>query len=56
MDLKRYSKAITAVVGAALILVNAFFPGQYDEQIAVVLAVLTALGVYLVPNAQKPSA
>lgn len=51
LDLSRYRKAVTAVVGAALILVSAFAPGRYDSEIATVLAVLTAVGVYAVPNA-----
>lgn len=55
VDLKKYSKTITAVVGAVLILISAFAPGKYDSEIATVLAVLTALGVYAVPNEQQSS-
>lgn len=51
MDLSRYRKGVTAVVGATLIIVAAFAaPGKYDALIQTVLAVLTALGVYAVPN------
>ena len=50
-DLSKYRKTVTAVVGAALILAASFFPGRYNDQIQVVIAVLTALGVYQVPNA-----
>lgn len=49
-DLSKYAKFVTAVIGAALIITTTFFPGRYDNAIAVVIAVATALGVYAVPN------
>lgn len=48
-DLSKYRKAITAVLGAAAILVSAFFP-EYQPQLASVIAIATALGVYVVSN------
>lgn len=48
-DLSKYRKAITAVLGAAAIIVSAFFP-DYQPQLAAVIAVATALGVYAVSN------
>lgn len=50
---KKYSKGITAAVGAIIVIINAFYGSKYDEQIAAVVSVLTALGVYLVPNRQE---
>lgn len=50
IDLSRYRKAVTALIGAALILASAFAPGKYDEILQTVIAVATALGVYAVPN------
>lgn len=49
-DLSRYRKGITAAVGFALVALNAFFPGKYDEQIAAAISLLTAIGVYAIPN------
>ena len=51
-DLSKYRKAVTAVVGAVLILAAAFAPGKYDEWIQVAIGLLTAIGVYEVPNAE----
>jgi tellurite resistance protein len=50
MNLKKYSKAIVAVLGALSV---ALSDGIVDtsEGVTVVLALLTALGVYAVPNA-----
>lgn len=50
-DLSKYRKTVTAVVGAVLILAAQFAPGEYASQITVALSLLTALGVYNVPNA-----
>lgn len=49
-DLSQYRKGVTAVVGAVLIILSAFFPGRYDSIVQSALAVLTALGVYAIPN------
>ena len=49
-DLSRYAKFVTALIGAAALILTTFFPGRYDDGIAVVIALATALGVYLVPN------
>lgn len=49
----RYAKAIVAIAGAGLAALNvALDDGIFSQQewIAVVVAVLTAVGVYLVPN------
>lgn len=50
--LSRYRKAVTAVVGAALIIVAQFLPDTDPAVISTVLAVLTALGVYGVANTE----
>jgi len=47
-NLSRYRKAIVAVVGAALTVIPVAFPGA--SWAAPVIAGLTALAVYLVPN------
>jgi hypothetical protein len=53
-DLSRYRKAITALIGAVLIVVPVFLPEnrQVEQVIQTVIAVATALGVYLVPNTE----
>lgn len=50
-DLSKYRKLVTALVGFALVAANAFFPGEYQAQISAVISLLTAIGVYAVPNA-----
>lgn len=52
IDLSRYRKAVTAVVGATLIIVAAFFEGNEDLEkvVQTVLAILTAVGVYGISN------
>jgi len=47
----KYRKGLVAVAGLAGQLVAAgMIPAPYDKWVAVVLAALTALGVYAVPN------
>ena len=49
MNLSKYSKALVAVLGAiSVALADGFIDAS--EGITVVLALLTALGVYAVPN------
>jgi hypothetical protein len=48
-DLSKYRKFAVALVGVAAVLVAQLFP-QYTEELAVVVSILTALGVYAVPN------
>ncbi len=48
-------KAILAVVGGIAFVVVSFYPGlATDHYVSVVIAVLTVLGVYTIPN--KPAA
>lgn len=49
IDLSKYRKTVTALIGAAAIIVSAFFPEQ-QPLLASVIAVATALGVYAVSN------
>jgi peptidoglycan/LPS O-acetylase OafA/YrhL len=53
MNLSRYRKAIVAVVGAAAVAVTAALTdGSIDpsEVGGIIVAILTALGVYSIPN------
>lgn len=55
----RYAKSVVAVVGAGiaalqLALDDGIIVGQ--EWTAIVIAVVTAIGVYLVPNEEAPDA
>ena len=48
----RYRKALVAVAGlAGQALVLGLIPAPYDKYVSVILAALTALGVYAAPNA-----
>lgn len=52
----KYAKGHVAVIGAAATWIVATYPnGQAAHVAAAVLAVLTAAGVYLVPNKVKPA-
>jgi len=54
---KRYRKAITAVLGMAATLVAAGVLDDTAEAVVTgILGVATALGVYAVPNAPQPPA
>ena len=50
--LSKYAKFVTAAIGVATLLATTYFPGKYDHLIAAVVSIATALGVYLVPNAE----
>lgn len=53
MDLMRYAKFGTALLGAAAVTLNyaiPIMPPQYQTPATLVLVFLTALGVYAVPN------
>ena len=52
MDVSRYSKAIAAAAGAVSIAVADGFLDANDA-ITIGLAVLAAIGVYMVPNTQE---
>ena len=49
--LKPYAKVLVAAVGSGLVVAASQFP-QYAPEIQGVLALLTVLGVYRVPNAR----
>lgn len=49
INLGRYSKAITAVIGQALAYASLYY--GHNHWVAVAVAVCAALGVYAVPNA-----
>lgn len=54
-EVAKYRKLVTAGVGAAAELVSlGFLPNQAQSWVAAVVAVLTTLGVYAVPNAPAP--
>ena len=53
LNLGRYSKAVTAVIGQALAYATLYYGG--NKYVAAAVAVAAALGVYAVPN-QVPSA
>jgi hypothetical protein len=51
VDLSRYRKAVTAVVGFVLSLLAAgVLPEEWAPWVSAAVAALTALGVYGVPN------
>jgi hypothetical protein len=53
MNLKRYAKALVAVLGAALTAASGLgIGGGWGQVITVALVAVTAAGVYLVPNAR----
>jgi len=50
-------KAVVAVIGGIAFVVVSFYPGlASNHYIAGAIAVLTALGVYVLPNVTEPSA
>ena len=49
MNLSRYNKFIVALLGAAVLFAQQYF-GSDTDWVATVISVLTALGVYQVPN------
>lgn len=57
MNLRPYRKLIVALIGAALTIVQQFYPLDFligvsaDQAFEVVVPLLTAFGVYAVPNA-----
>ena len=52
INLGPYSKAITAVIGQALTFASLYYGG--NKWVAVAVAAAAALGVWGVPNTQKP--
>jgi hypothetical protein len=54
LNLGRYSKAVTAVIGQALTYATLYYGG--NKYVAVALAAASALGVYAVPNQAAPKA
>ncbi len=52
--MKRYAKAVVAIVGAALVAASTELP-EYSNEVQIAIAVVTALGVYLAKN-EEPSA
>lgn len=48
--MNRYRKAIVALVGAAVIAIG-IWRGETSDEFQILVTVLTALGVYQVPNA-----
>ncbi len=46
----KYRKFIIAAIGAVTVFLAGYAPGKYDDVLAQVVAVATALGVYAVPN------
>lgn len=56
IDLARYSKFITALVGAVATAISlGLVPQEYENWVAVAISFFTALGVYAVPNQQQAS-
>ncbi len=51
LNLGRYSKAISAVVGQALAFATLYYGG--NKWVAAAVAIAAALGVYAVPNSPK---
>ena len=45
-----YNKAITAAVGAIIVWVTTYAPASYTHWLPLIVGVLTAVGVYQVPN------
>lgn len=56
MKLAKYSKAIVAAVGAVALAVSVHFPVDVGTIETVLLAILTAAGVYAAPNSADDSA
>ena len=54
ISLGPYSKAVTAAVGLALAYATQHYAA--NQWVAIAVAVASALGVYAVPNAEKPPA
>ena len=52
INLGRYSKAVTAVIGQALTYASLYYGGS--KWVAAAVAIAAALGVYAVPNSPKP--
>ena len=52
MKLTRYNKAIVAAVGAFALAVSVHIPMEVGTIETVIMALLTAAGVYAVPNAE----
>lgn len=59
MNLANYRKLIVALVGALLIAVDQFFgfsvSWQAEEIVNTAVPILTALGVWIVPNDPEPA-
>lgn len=53
MKLAKYNKAIVAAVGAVALAVSVHFPVDVGTIETVIMAILTAAGVYAVPNAES---
>ncbi len=51
LNLGRYSKAVTAIIGQALTFASLYYGGNH--WVAAALAAASALGVYAVPNQGK---
>ena len=52
LNLGRYSKAITAIIGQGLAFATSYYGGSH--WVAAAVAIAAALGVYAVPNSQAP--
>ena len=50
IDLGKYRKTVVAIVGAVMVSLTLLLPAQYKPILTPIAAVLTALGVYGVPN------
>lgn len=48
--MQKYNKFIVAIVGAAVAGLNLYFGESNPEWVGILVAVVTALGVYQVPN------
>jgi putative Mn2+ efflux pump MntP len=45
-----YAKFIAAIIGMVAASFNAFIPSEYQSWVAAVIALLTAISVYAIPN------
>lgn len=50
--MSKYAKAIVAILSAALVAAAEALP-QYSNEIQIAIAIVGAIGVYLVPNKQQ---
>lgn len=51
INLGKYAKTITALVGQAIAFATLYYPGNH--YVALAIAVASVLGVYAVPNAKE---